>query len=105
MADSFRSTATSLIKYDENLWTYEGSLTVAYGIFRLPSRMTIIRLPETNHLVIISPFPPTDMIKNLLAQIGKFSSSILNCHGFVIVNQYMNIGIRFQFSKFSKDDQ
>ncbi|CAF4969513.1 unnamed protein product, partial [Rotaria sp. Silwood1] len=71
MVDSFRSTATTLIYHDKNLWTYEGSLTMLYGIFRLPSRMTIIRLSQTNKLVVISPFPPTNIIKSLLAEIGE----------------------------------
>ncbi|CAF3497537.1 unnamed protein product [Rotaria sp. Silwood1] len=71
MVDSFRSTATNLVCHHKNLWTYDGSLTMIYGIFRIPSRMTIIRLEETNKLVIISPFPPTNIIKNLLAQIGE----------------------------------
>lgn len=73
MVDSFRSTATNLIRHDTNLWTYEGSLTMMKGIFRLPSRMTIIRLAQSNQLVVISPFPPTNIIKTLLAEIGKSS--------------------------------
>ena len=72
MVDSFRSSATALIRHDANLWTYEASLIALYGIFRLPSRMTIIRLAQSNKLVVISPFPPTTLIKTLLAQIGKF---------------------------------
>lgn len=70
MVDSFRSTATSLVHQDTNIWTYEGSLTMLNGIFRLPSRMTIIRLVQSNGLVVISPFPPTTTIKTLLAEIG-----------------------------------
>lgn len=76
MVDSFRSTATALVCHDTNLWTYEGSLTMAYGIFRVPSRMTIIRLSNSNQLVVISPFPPTDTIKGLLAEIGKLRLSL-----------------------------
>lgn len=71
MADSFRSTATTLVQHDTNVWTYEGSLTMMSGIFRLPSRMTIIRLPSSNQLVVISPFPPTNTIKALIAEIGE----------------------------------
>jgi len=71
MVDSFQSTATTLIRHDANLWTYEGSLTMLKGIFRLPSRMTIIRLAQSNRLVVISPFPPTNIIKTLLLEIGE----------------------------------
>nr|AEN94427.1 phosphatidylinositol 3-kinase vps34 [Philodina roseola] len=72
MADSFRSTATTLIQHDTNIWTYEGSLTMLNGIFRLPSRMTIIRLAQSNRLVVISPFPPTNTIKTLIAEIVQY---------------------------------
>lgn len=72
MVDSFKSICTRLIYHDTNIWSYEGSLTMLYGIFRLPSRMTIIRLPSSNDLAIISPFPPTELIKGLLAEIGQF---------------------------------
>ncbi|UJR20112.1 hypothetical protein I4U23_023246 [Adineta vaga] len=71
MVDSFRTTELSLIHHDTNLWTYEGSVTMLYGIFRLPTRMTIIRLSKSNQLVVISPFPPTDILQTLLAEIGK----------------------------------
>ena len=71
MVVSFRSTTTSLVCHHKNLWTYDGSLTALYGIFRLPSRMTIICSEEINKLGIISPFPPTDTIKNLIDEIVK----------------------------------
>ncbi|CAF2053554.1 unnamed protein product [Rotaria magnacalcarata] len=81
MVDSFQSTATTLIRHDANLWTYEGSLTMLNGIFRLPSRMTIIRLAQSNRLVVISPFPPTNIIKTLLLEIGEVKYIVIpNIH-------------------------
>ena len=70
MADSFRSSSTSLVRVDTNLWTYDGFVSMV-RIFRLPTRMTIIRLNQSNQLVVISPFPPTDLLKKLLAEIGE----------------------------------
>jgi len=67
MVDSFR------IRHDQNLWTYEGSLTMLHSIFRLPSRMTTIRLSQSNQLAV---FSPTNIIKKLIAEIGEFQFCI-----------------------------
>ncbi|CAF1413857.1 unnamed protein product [Adineta ricciae] len=77
MVDSFLTTATALIQHETNLWTYEGSVTVLYGLFRLPTRMTIIRLSKSNQLMVISPFPPTDLLQTLLAEIGQVQYIII----------------------------